>query len=183
MADIEINTDAFDATVELAAAYASNSNHRLTPEEYSGLIRTLFTTLSDLSGTASAPADAEPELDVVDDIKSRAEIRKSIGATHLTSFLDGKPYRSLKRHLSANGMSPNQYRARFGLDAGYPMTHPEYSAQRSAMAKSIGLGSKGRQANTRTPAAPAAAPKASKPKRGPKTRTATKAANTEPAAE
>ena len=61
----------------------------------------------------------------------------------LTSFVDGRKYKSLKRHLSTNGMTPDEYRAKFGLPKDYPMVAPAYSAQRSSLAKSLGLGRKG----------------------------------------
>ena len=77
----------------------------------------------------------------------------------MTSFIDGRSYKSLKRHLSTNGLTPDEYRERFGLPKDYPMVAPAYSAQRSELAKSIGLG---RKAAATTPApeaepAPAAA--------------------------
>ena len=62
------------------------------------------------------------------------------------SFIDGRPYRTLKRHLAVNSMTPAEYRERFGLPADYPMVAPTYSAARSEMAKASGLGSKGRAA-------------------------------------
>ena len=56
--------------------------------------------------------------------------------------IDGKPYRTLKRHLSTNGLTPAEYRERYGLKADYPMVAPSYAASRSEMAKRIGLGRK-----------------------------------------
>jgi predicted transcriptional regulator len=58
----------------------------------------------------------------------------------VVSFLDGKTYKTLKRHLGTHGLDPVSYRQRFGLPADYPMVSPNYAAQRSALAKSIGLG-------------------------------------------
>lgn len=58
----------------------------------------------------------------------------------IISFLDGKTYKTLKRHLSTHGLDPHGYRARFGLPADYPMVAPEYAKRRSELAKSIGLG-------------------------------------------
>lgn len=136
-------SDARDGTIELVSAYVSNTNTRLSGEELQALIRDTFATLSSL-GTESAPTtgSAEPE----NSPKSKAEIKKSIGAENLISFEDGKPYKSLKRHLTTRGLTPQAYREKYGLPADYPMTHPAYSARRSELAKSIGLGSKGRAA-------------------------------------
>ena len=55
-------------------------------------------------------------------------------------MIDGKPYKSLKRHLAAKGISPDQYRERYNLPSTYPMVAPEYSESRRAFANSIGLG-------------------------------------------
>ena len=72
------------------------------------------------------------------------QIRRSIRPEALISFEDGKPYRLLKRHLRTLDLTPEQYRAKWGLPADYPMTAPEYAEKRSQFAKSIGLGRKTR---------------------------------------
>lgn len=147
-------SDARDGTIELVSAYVSNSNTRISGEELQALIRDTFATLSSLSAGGGAAPEEEPEAT----LKTKAEIRKSIGVESLISFEDGKPYKSLKRHLSIRGLTPDDYRAKYGLPADYPMTHPAYSARRSELAKSLGLGQKGRQAK----AAPAKKPRAGK---------------------
>lgn len=60
----------------------------------------------------------------------------------IISMIDGKPYKTLRRHLATHGMTPHQYRERYGLKADYPMVAPTYSDTRRAMAKKIGLGRK-----------------------------------------
>lgn len=141
MTDDATAADARDGTIELVAAYVSNSNTRLTGEELQALIRDTFATLSSLTSGGETSSET-PETVVT--AKSKAEIRKSIGAESIISFEDGKPYKSLKRHLATRGLTPAAYREKYGLPADYPMTHPAYSAKRSELAKSIGLGSKGR---------------------------------------
>jgi predicted transcriptional regulator len=69
-----------------------------------------------------------------------AQIRKSITPEALISFIDGRPYKTLKRHLGVHGMTVQEYKARYGLPANYPTTASAYSAVRSAAAKAIGLG-------------------------------------------
>ena len=87
-------------------------------------------------------------------------LRKSLGSKyHLISMIDGNPYKTLRRHLSTHGLTPQEYRTRYNLKPDYPMVAPAYSEQRRAMAKKIGLGSKGRNA-----APAAAAPKPRKPR-------------------
>ena len=132
--DTSVKT-ALEGAIEIVCAYASNPRSELQPDELQSLIRNTFFTLAGLS-TGSEQADA-----IVEDLtKSKGEIRKSIGAEYLTSFVDGRDYKSLKRHLAKNGYAPDSYRQAFGLPADYPMTHPAYSARRSALAKSFGLG-------------------------------------------
>lgn len=149
--------DARDGTIELVSAFVSNTNVRLSAAELQDLIRDTFATLSGLTGGSATTVESQAS---VSEAKSKAEIRKSIGAESLISFEDGKAYKSLKRHLAGRGLTPADYRAKHGLPADYPMTHPVYSARRSELAKSIGLGSKGRQAK----GAPAAGKKTRAPK-------------------
>lgn len=132
------NTTAFIATAAgLVSAYVSN-NH-VQAGELPGLLASVHGALVGLAQPAPAPeAPAEP--------LSAAQVKKSITDDGLVSFIDGKPYQTLKRHLTRHGLTPAQYRARFGLPANYPMTAPNYSEQRSALAKQLGLGRPGRLA-------------------------------------
>ncbi|MCJ2072561.1 MucR family transcriptional regulator [Methylobacterium sp. J-030] len=68
------------------------------------------------------------------------EIRKSVQHEGITSFLDGRSYKTLKRHLKAHGLTPEQYRARYGLPNDYPMAAPGYAARRSEIARAIQFG-------------------------------------------
>ena len=77
-------------------------------------------------------------------------------------LLAGKKYKTLKRHLTTHGMTFEEYKAKFGLPKDYPTVSPNYSAQRSEMAKALGLGQGGRGAK---PAAKAPAPKGGKGKK------------------
>ncbi|MGH6943596.1 MAG: MucR family transcriptional regulator, partial [Geminicoccaceae bacterium] len=84
-------------------------------------------------------------------------VRRSISRDHLICLLCGKKQKVLKRHLAtAHGLTPPEYRERFGLKPDYPMTAPGYAAQRSELARQFGLGRKP------VPAAPAAKATASK---------------------
>ncbi len=70
-------------------------------------------------------------------------VRKSLASKDfIVSLVDGKPYKTLRRHLSRHGMTPEQYRERFGLKSDYPMVSESYSNARREMAKKIGLGRK-----------------------------------------
>lgn len=96
--------------------------------------------------TAGAGAQA-PEITP----KSSKEIRDSVRPDGIISFIDGKPYQTMKRHLTKHGHTPESYRTAFGLSQDYPMTSPNYAEARRQMAQAQGLG-------TRADAAPAQAP-------------------------
>ncbi|MCJ2139575.1 MucR family transcriptional regulator [Methylobacterium sp. E-066] len=134
-------TDYIELTSGLVSAYVSN-NH-LQPNEIATLIANTHAALTGL-GRGSAPA--APAVEKL----TPSQIRKSITPDALISFVDGKPYKTLKRHLSGAGMTIEQYRERYGLPRDYPSTAASYSEQRSALAKSLGLG------NQRKTAAPKA---------------------------
>jgi predicted transcriptional regulator len=100
---------------------------------------TLITsTYSALRG-ASQPAAPENEAVAK---PTAAQIRKSITPDALISFIDGKPYKMLKRHLTTHGLTGKAYQERYGLPLNYPMTALSYSAARSALATKMGLGRK-----------------------------------------
>ena len=126
-----------ELTADIVAAYVSNNSVR--PADMAELIAGTHAALTGL-GNAGAPAAPAAEK------LTPGQIRKSITPDALISFLDGKPYKTLKRHLTGNGMTIEQYRERFGLPRDYPTTAANYSAQRSALAKSLGLGNQRRKA-------------------------------------
>lgn len=86
-------------------------------------------------GGPVAPSAPEPR-------KPPVAIKKSVTPDHLISLEDGKPYKSLKRHLAVRGLTPAEYRTKWGLPADYPMVAPNYAEARSKLAKQIGLGRK-----------------------------------------
>jgi predicted transcriptional regulator len=98
-----------------------------------GLIHTVHGALSNIDKPA-APAD-EPAVRL-----TAAQIRKSITPDRLISFEDGQGYSMLRRHLTARGLTPDDYRQKWGLPSDYPMTAPLYSEARSNLAKTLGLG-------------------------------------------
>jgi predicted transcriptional regulator len=138
------SSDLLELVGELVAAYVSNNPVRSS--DLPDLIRNVHATLNELAnGTAEAAPQAEIEK------PSAAQIRKSVMPDGIVSFLDGKSYKTLKRHIGTHGLDPVSYRQRFGLPSDYPMVAPNYAAQRSALAKSIGLG---QVANRAEPAQP-----------------------------
>lgn len=150
--------DLTSLTVDLLAAYVANNNVR--PDDLPKLIgdthsalKALETGSQDPQGGEAASAEYQPAVTA----------RKSLAnPEHILSMIDGKPYKSLKRHLSANGLSPDEYRQRYNLRADYPMTAPAYSERRREVAKKLGLGRK----RGTSPAAPAAAEEKAPARRG-----------------
>jgi predicted transcriptional regulator len=130
-----------ELSADIVAAYVSNNS--VPVADLPVLLSGVYSALSGLgqSGEPKASAVEKP---------TPAQIRKSVRDDALVSFIDGKPYKTLKRHLSGNGMTIEQYRERFGLPRDYPSTAASYSAQRSALAKSLGLSQQRRKAAAKT---------------------------------
>lgn len=118
-------------TADIVAAYLDSN--RLNAAEIPDLIRQVHRTVSALGQETPEIAAELPR-------PTAAQIRRSITPDALVSFLDGRSYKMLKRHLAAHGLTPEEYRRRYGLPANYPMTAPAHSARRSAVAKASGLG-------------------------------------------
>jgi predicted transcriptional regulator len=123
---------------QIVSAYVSNNP--VPPAELPPLIARVHGAVVGLS--AGGSADAVISRDDVEK-PTPAQIRKSLWDDGITSFIDGKTYKTLKRHLTSHGLDPKSYRERYGLPADYPMVAPSYAAQRSALAKAIGLGAPG----------------------------------------
>lgn len=123
---------------DLAAAWLANRNTHADADGAAEVLRTLYAAAATLGKPEVA---ASPEHELVH--QPAVTARKSLANRDvILSMIDGKPYKSLRRHLSANGLTPDEYRARYGLKADYPMVAPGYSEARSATAKRLGLGRK-----------------------------------------
>jgi len=122
-----------ELTADIVSAYVSNNP--VPASELGNLIAEVHLALNSLAeGPAEKPA--EPQTPAV-------PVRRSITPEFLICLEDGQKFKSLKRHLSAvHGMTPQQYREKWNLPHDYPMTAPEYSRARSALAKKSGLGRK-----------------------------------------
>jgi predicted transcriptional regulator len=130
-------------TAEIVASFAGNNT--VAVGDLPAVIASVFRTLRGVAqGEAEKPAEAPVPA---------VPVKKSVRPDFLVCLEDGEKVRMLKRHLAArHGLTPDEYRRRWGLAKDYPMVPPAYAAQRSAMAKRIGLGRK-----------PAAAPPAPEP--------------------
>ncbi|MGE8127676.1 MucR family transcriptional regulator [Methylobacterium sp. NPDC080182] len=147
-------TDFIELTTEIVAAYVSKNSVR--PGDLPPLLAEVHGALSGLKGAA---ASAESKVEKA----TPSQIRKSITPDALISFIDGKPYKTLKRHLTGAGLTFEEYRERFGLPRDYPTTAANYSAMRAEFARNAGLGTQRRNAAPKAAAADetvAEAPKA-----------------------
>lgn len=161
----ENSSSAVELATELTIAWLGNQNNRIQADEVPQFLRTMHATVSELAGGGSAEGDggSENEAPASEEFTPAVSVRKSLASRdHILSMIDGKPYRSLKRHLARHGLSPDEYRQRYNLKSDYPMVAPSYSEARREMAKKIGLGSKGRAAK----GAAAASGGEASPKRG-----------------
>ncbi|MCJ2059502.1 MucR family transcriptional regulator [Methylobacterium sp. J-048] len=118
--------NAVELAADIVSAYVSNNP--ALPSEMPGILAAVHAALVGLrrDGPARKP--------------TAASIRKSVTREALISFEDGKPYKTLRRHLGALGLTPELYREKWGLPRDYPLVAAGYSAARSASAKRIGFG-------------------------------------------
>ena len=133
MATIEndVSETLITLTSDIVAAHVSNNS--VAVDELPTLIKNVYGALSGLGAAAQEEARPEPAV----------SIRASVKPDHLVCLEDGKKMKMLKRHLMTDhGLTPAEYRARWGLPADYPMVAPEYAEKRRTLAKQIGLGRK-----------------------------------------
>jgi len=123
-------------TANIVSAYVSNNI--VASAEIPNLINQIYSALVRISN-GQAMASAAP-------LKPAVPIKRSVTAEYLVCFEDGKKFKSLKRHLRIRyGLSPEQYREKWGLPPDYPMVAPNYAATRSQLAKRMGLGQQRRR--------------------------------------
>ena len=119
-------------SADVVAAYVSNNS--VPQADLPSLIASIHKALRD---AANGKQHAEKVV-----LEPPVSIKKSMSASHLISMEDGRPYKSLKRHRTARGLTPAQYREKWSLPFDYPTVAPNYSKARSELAKALGLGQK-----------------------------------------
>jgi len=128
-----------ELATELTVAWLSNPNTRTTADDVPAFLKSMHDAVARLSAPAAPQAEEAP----AQEYTPATTARKSLAnPDFIISMIDGKPYKTLRRHLSTNGMTPDEYRERYGLKADYPMVAANYSESRRAMAHKIGLGRK-----------------------------------------
>jgi predicted transcriptional regulator len=134
MTDQPTASELLALTTEIVASHVSNND--VSTEDLPNLIKQVY---SSLAGAAPGAAKAEVEVP-----QPAVPIKKSVMPDYIVCLEDGKKLKMLKRHLKTRyDMTPDEYRERWGLPSDYPMVAPNYAAQRSELAKKIGLGTKG----------------------------------------
>jgi predicted transcriptional regulator len=115
-------------TADIVSAYVTKN--ALSRSDLPNIITSVHAALQNLRRLPSEPEKLEP----------RVPIKKSITPDYLISLEDGRRYKTLRRHLTGRGLSPEAYREKWGLPRDYPMVAPNYAKQRSELAKALGLG-------------------------------------------
>ena len=123
--------DILKLATEIVAAYVSNNP--IPASEVPAMIKSVHSTLGGLGGVAQNEIQTSQ--------KPAVPVKRSVNPDYIICLEDGKRLKMLKRYLRSNyNMTPEEYRAKWGLPADYPMVAPNYAAQRSEFAKKIGLG-------------------------------------------
>jgi predicted transcriptional regulator len=133
-------TEVVRAATRITVAWLGNVNTVADPSQVTEAFGLILESLKDVGDHQSAYAK-----------DARAASARTVALTpadpaHIVSLIDGKPYKALRRHLAVRGLSPEEYRQRFGLDPSYPMVSCGYSEQRRQIAKRSGLGTLPRKA-------------------------------------
>ncbi|GAB4073147.1 MucR family transcriptional regulator [Ancylobacter sonchi] len=131
------DTDYILAATDVVSAFVSNNSVPAT--QLPDLIASIHAALRSLAPPVPEP-EPEPRVPAV-------SVKRSVTPEFIVCLEDGKKFKSLKRHLRTQyGITPEEYRVKWGLPADYPMVAPAYAAQRSQLATRMGLGQRGRSA-------------------------------------
>lgn len=166
MADETPDTTLLELATELTIAWLANPNTRASAEEVPAFLDKMHGAVSSLAGSSGAVEEVAPAPEYTPAVTARKSLASK---DHIISMIDGKAYKTLKRHLSGHGLTPAEYRERYGLKADYPMVAESYAEMRRGLAKKIGLGRKpgekvvAKAAAPKSPAAKTAAAPAAKP--------------------
>lgn len=132
--------NAVELATELTIAWLGNPNTRTDADHVPAFLGTMHAAIVKLAG---GTVNAEPEAAAPQEYTPAVSARKSLAsADHIISMIDGKPYKTLRRHLATHGLTAEEYRERYNLKSDYPMVAQSYSESRREMAKKIGLGRK-----------------------------------------
>ncbi|WEK44219.1 MAG: MucR family transcriptional regulator [Candidatus Sphingomonas colombiensis] len=152
MSEETVDTNTVELATELTIAWLSNPNTRASGEDVPAFLKKMHEAVAGLSTETESTSPPEVTAEYVPAVS----VRKSLASKDfIISMIDGKQYKTLRRHLAGQGLTPAEYRQRYGLKPDYPMVAESYSEARRAMAKKIGLGRKpGMKRKAETESAP-----------------------------
>ncbi len=134
----EASLNAVELATEITIAWLNNPNNRVGADDVPAFLRAVHATVNDL---ATSPSAVETGGEASPEYTPAVSVRRSLASKeHILSLIDGKPYKTLTRHLTRHGLTAEQYKERYGLKADYPMVAENYAAHRRELAKRIGLG-------------------------------------------
>jgi predicted transcriptional regulator len=124
-------SDLVDMTADIVSAYVAG--HQVAPQDLPALIRTIHAALKEVAARGQSVAESN--------LEPAVSVKRSVTPDYIICLEDGKKFKSLKRHLRTRyNMTPDEYRAKWGLPHDYPMVAPNYAKARSDLAKRMGLG-------------------------------------------
>jgi predicted transcriptional regulator len=139
MTDNTADTNLLELATELTIAWLANPNTRVSAEDVPGFLQNMHRAVTALASPSAQTVEPAPATEHTPAVS----VRRSLASQdHIISLIDGKPYKTLKRHIAGHGLTPAQYRERYGLKSDYPMVAENYAALRRGLAKKIGLGRK-----------------------------------------
>lgn len=150
--DLDTSISVAELATELTVAWLGSSHNRVNADDVPASAK-IYDTLAAISSGIVAE-EVAPQ----DEYAPAVSVRKSLASReHIISMINGKPYRTLRRHLTTHDLPPDDYRKRYGLKVDYPMVAPAYSESGSEMVKTNGLGRKvGEKASVKAPKPPKA---------------------------
>ena len=144
MSESQPDLNIVEMSAEIVSAYVRNNS--VPASELPSLLQSIHDSLSNILNGAKPEPVKEP-------LQPKVPIKKSVTNEFIVCLEDGKRFKSLKRHLhSEHGLSPQEYREKWGLGKDYPMVAPAYADARSNLAKTMGLGRKAGTASAEPPA-------------------------------
>lgn len=159
--ETESGINAIELATELTIAWLGNPNTRMEADAVPAFLKSMHATIGELSNGNAAPG-SEATVEYTPAVSPRSSVKQD----YIVSLITGQKFKALKRHLTSHGLTPQDYRERYGLKADYPMVAPGYSQSRREIAKKLGLG---RKPTEKTRAKAAAAPVPGAPTASPKT--------------
>jgi predicted transcriptional regulator len=131
-----------DLTINLAIAWLNNQNNPVAAGQVPALLHATYDTILELADRSGRPRSSERSVINREFVPMVSESQSLASPDYILSLINGKPYKTLRRHLTKHGLTPEEYRARYHLPLDYPMVAPSYAEKRSDLAKELGLGGK-----------------------------------------